>query len=118
MQRLSMPCMPGEAAASIMRDLAASLSPASDPLLILVVVRHAAISPMRAGGMPLGLFRGVRSFTVTSMADGEVGFAMGEAYSGLLAPLITRSIPDLQPALHDRSPGPAHLTTRSRAGTV
>jgi len=51
-----------------------------------------------AGGMPLGLFTGARSFTLTPLADGEVAFVMREAYSGLLAPLITRSIPDLQPA--------------------
>jgi hypothetical protein len=51
-----------------------------------------------AGGMPLGLFKGTRSFTLTPTPDGAVGFAMGETYSGLLAPLITRSIPDLQPA--------------------
>ena len=50
------------------------------------------------GGMPLGLFKGVRSFTLTALAQGEVGFAMAEAYGGLLAPLIVRSIPDLQPA--------------------
>src|SRR5215475_8580922 len=36
-----------------------------------------------AGGMPLGLFTGTRSFTLAPTADGEVGFAMGEAYSGL-----------------------------------
>jgi uncharacterized protein YndB with AHSA1/START domain len=51
-----------------------------------------------SGGMPLGLFTGARSFTLTPGADGEVRFAMREVYSGLLAPLITRSIPDLQPA--------------------
>jgi hypothetical protein len=51
-----------------------------------------------AGGMPLQLFTGTRRFTLTPTAEGEVRFAMSEAYSGLLAPLITRSIPDLQPA--------------------
>jgi hypothetical protein len=51
-----------------------------------------------AGGMPLGLFTGARSFTLTPMADGMIEFTMAEAYSGLLAPLITRAIPDLQPA--------------------
>ena len=50
------------------------------------------------GGMPLGLFKGIRSFTLTALAQDEVGFAMAEAYGGLLAPLIVRSIPDLQPA--------------------
>ena len=51
-----------------------------------------------AGGMPLGLFQGVRQFTLTPKADGLVEFAMEEAYTGPLASLITRSIPDLQPA--------------------
>jgi hypothetical protein len=51
-----------------------------------------------AGGMPLGLFTGARSFTLTPLPGGEVTFGMRETYSGLLAPLITGSIPDLQPA--------------------
>jgi hypothetical protein len=51
-----------------------------------------------SGGMPLGLFTGRRSFTLTPMPGGEVTFAMREAFAGLLAPLITRSIPDQQPA--------------------
>jgi hypothetical protein len=51
-----------------------------------------------AGGMPLGLFTGIRSFVLTAAASGGVRFAMDETYDGLLAPLITRSIPDLQPA--------------------
>ena len=50
-----------------------------------------------AGGMPLGLFNGTRSFVLTA-ASGGVRFAMDETYDGLLAPLITRSILDLQPA--------------------
>src|SRR3954447_6338410 len=50
------------------------------------------------GGMPLRLFTGERTFTLTSQADGTVEFAMRETYSGLLAPLIGRTIPDLQPA--------------------
>jgi len=53
-----------------------------------------------SGGMPLGLFRGVRTFTLTSTADGA-RFSMREVYSGLLAPLIGRSIPDLQPAFDE-----------------
>lgn len=51
-----------------------------------------------SGGMPLGLFTGTRTFTLTAQEAGTVTFAMDEAFSGLLAPLITRSIPDLQPA--------------------
>jgi hypothetical protein len=51
-----------------------------------------------AGGMPLGLFTGTRNFVLTPTASGDVDFAMDETYRGVLAPLITRSIPDLQPA--------------------
>ena len=51
-----------------------------------------------AGGMPLGLFTGTRNFVLTSTTSGDVTFAMDETYRGPLAPLITRSIPNLQPA--------------------
>jgi hypothetical protein len=50
------------------------------------------------GGMPLGLFRGVRTFTLTPEGSGATRFTMREAYSGPLAPLIGRSIPDLGPS--------------------
>jgi hypothetical protein len=53
------------------------------------------------GGMPLGLFKGERTFTLTSQADGLVEFSMCESYTGLMAPLIGRSIPDLQPAFDE-----------------
>jgi hypothetical protein len=51
-----------------------------------------------SGGMPLGLFRGVRSYEVCGEADGQVTFRMREEYSGLLLPLIWRSVPDLGPS--------------------
>lgn len=51
-----------------------------------------------AGGMPLGLFKGTRAYELTLRPAGDVEFAMREEFSGLMAPLITRSIPDLQPA--------------------
>jgi len=53
------------------------------------------------GGMPLGLFKGQRVFTLTPGANGEVEFSMREQYTGLMAPLIGRSIPDLQPAFDE-----------------
>lgn len=49
-----------------------------------------------SGGMPLGLFKGVRTFTLTPR-DGAVEFSMQEVFSGLMSPLIERSIPDLDP---------------------
>lgn len=51
-----------------------------------------------AGGMPLGLFKGARTYTIDPHADGTTEFTMQEEFSGLLAPLITRSIPDMQPS--------------------
>ena len=45
-------------------------------------------------GMPLGLFKGERTFTLTPAAGG-VEFSMREVYTGLLAPLITKTIPDM-----------------------
>ena len=50
------------------------------------------------GGMPLGLFKGERTYTLSKQPDGSVEFAMREEFSGLMAPLITKSIPDLQPS--------------------
>ena len=63
-----------------------------------------------AGGMLLGLFKGQRTYSVTSEGDGTVTFAMREVFSGLLAPLITKSIPDLQPSFDEFA---ATLKTRS-----
>jgi hypothetical protein len=52
-----------------------------------------------ASGMPLGLFRGVRTYSLAPAAgDGGTDFAMTEVYSGALASLIGRSIPDLGPS--------------------
>jgi hypothetical protein len=47
--------------------------------------------------MPFGLFRGERVFELRERGDG-VEFVMREDYTGAMAPLITKSIPDLQPA--------------------
>ena len=51
-----------------------------------------------SGGMPLGLFRGVRTYEVSEEADGQVAFRMREEYSGPLLPLVWRSMPDLGPS--------------------
>jgi hypothetical protein len=64
----------------------------------------ALVEPSRmvwSGGMPLGLFKGERVFELSPKAGGDVEFTMRENYSGLLAPLITKSIPDLQPAFDE-----------------
>ncbi|MFP5341912.1 MAG: SRPBCC family protein [Candidatus Limnocylindria bacterium] len=52
-----------------------------------------------ASGMPLGLFRGVRTYSLAPATGGEgTDFAMSEVYSGALSGLIGRSIPDLGPS--------------------
>jgi hypothetical protein len=53
-----------------------------------------------SSGMPLGLFKGERTYQLRVVAAG-VEFAMREDYTGLLAPMITGSIPDLQPAFDE-----------------
>jgi uncharacterized protein YndB with AHSA1/START domain len=50
------------------------------------------------GGMPLGLFKGVRTYTLTRDKTGGTLFTMREEYSGRLAGSIGKSIPDLNPS--------------------
>ena len=58
-----------------------------------------------SGGMPLGLFKGVRTYRLTPGAEGVTDFQMREDYSGPLAGLITKSIPDLQPSFDQFAAG-------------
>jgi uncharacterized protein YndB with AHSA1/START domain len=50
-----------------------------------------------SGGMPLGLFKGVRTYTLTADEDATL-FTVREEYTGPLLGLIWRSMPDLQPS--------------------
>jgi hypothetical protein len=52
------------------------------------------------GGIPLGLFRGVRTYQVSEGPGDQVTFRMREEYSGPLLALIWRSMPDLAPSFH------------------
>ena len=49
-----------------------------------------------AGGLAF-VFKGVRTFKLTSKGDGSIGFAMTEHFSGLLLPLAKNSMPDFGP---------------------
>jgi hypothetical protein len=51
-----------------------------------------------SGGMPLGLFKGVRTYTLSSAGTGTTKFNMREEYTGPMLPMIWRSIPDLGPS--------------------
>ena len=51
------------------------------------------------GGMPLGLFKGQRTFTLRAGEDGETTeFALREVFSGPMLALIGGSIPDMTEA--------------------
>jgi len=47
------------------------------------------------GGMPLGLFKGVRTFTLIPQGDGSVEFILRETFSGPMLLLIGGTIPDM-----------------------
>jgi hypothetical protein len=51
-----------------------------------------------SGGMPLGLFRGVRTFTLAPAGPAATEFKVREEYTGPLLGMIWRSMPDLQPS--------------------
>jgi hypothetical protein len=64
-------------------------------------LKVAAFDPPRRmvwdGGMPFGLFRGVRQFNLTPI-DGGTKFHMREEFSGPMLALIGPSLPDLNPS--------------------
>lgn len=65
------------------------------------------------GGMPLGLFRGVRTFTLEGLGERRTRFTMREDYSGPMQGLIGRSIPDLGPSFEQFAQG---LKARAEGG--
>lgn len=50
-----------------------------------------------SSGMPLGLFKGTREFSLDPTASGTT-FIMEETFSGALSALVTSSMPDLRPS--------------------
>lgn len=58
-----------------------------------------------SGGMPLGLFKGVRTFTLTPQSNNTIEFTLREDYSGPLLPLFARSIPDMTKTFEDFAAG-------------
>ena len=56
------------------------------------------------GGMPLGLFTGERTYTL-ELAGTATRFTLGERYTGPLAGMIFKSIPDLGPSFQQFADG-------------
>jgi uncharacterized protein YndB with AHSA1/START domain len=65
------------------------------------------------GGMPLGLFTGERTYTLQSEGD-ATRFTMREQYTGPLAGVIFKSIPDLGPSFQQFADGLKQQAERSR----
>ncbi|MGI9529536.1 MAG: SRPBCC family protein [Acidimicrobiia bacterium] len=65
---------------------------------------NAPRSMVWSDGMPLGLFKGVRTFTLDE-EDGVTTFGMEEIHSGLLEPLISKSIPDMTESFEEFADG-------------
>jgi hypothetical protein len=57
------------------------------------------------GGMPLGLFTGMRTFTLTRVGNGATRFSMHEEFTGPLVPLMWRTMPDLGPSFQQFARG-------------
>ena len=57
------------------------------------------------GGMPLGLFKGERTFTLEPQADGTTQFTTREQFSGPLLPIFGRTIPDLSESFQNFANG-------------
>ena len=79
-------------------------------------VKVTTFEPARAmtwsGGMPLGLFKGVRTFALAP-DGGATRFTMREEYSGPMLGLIWRSMPDLGPSFEQFARG---LKQRAESG--
>ncbi|MPZ97785.1 MAG: hypothetical protein GEU80_00370 [Dehalococcoidia bacterium] len=57
------------------------------------------------GGMPFGVFKGVRTFALAPATDGQTRFTMREEFTGPLLPMIWRSMPDLGPSFQQFASG-------------
>ena len=63
-------------------------------------------------GMPLGLFKGVRTFTLTPVPGGTE-LTMCEVFTGLMLPMIWKSMPDLTPSFQKFATGLKQLAERA-----
>jgi hypothetical protein len=79
-------------------------------------VKVTRFEPARAmawtGGMPLGLMKGVRTFSLTPEGD-STRFDLREEFTGPMLPLIWRSMPDMQPSFEKFATG---LKARAETG--
>ncbi len=66
------------------------------------------------GGMPFGLFKGVRTFSLAADGTGT-RFHMREEFSGPMLGMIWKSMPDLQPSFEQFAAALADASVESQA---
>jgi hypothetical protein len=74
------------------------LSPRAFP--VTVSVFEPGRKMVWSSAMPLGLFSGKRTFSLTPQGD-STEFGLREEFDGLLLPVMSRSIPDMNPIFAD-----------------
>lgn len=57
------------------------------------------------GGMPFGLFKGVRTFTLREAGPDRTHFEMREVFTGPMLGMIAKKMPDLQPSFDQFASG-------------
>ena len=67
-----------------------------------------------ASGMPLGLFKGVRTFTLTRQSENQTEFTLHEEFSGLLLPVFGRGIPNLTQTFEEFAAGLKAFAEKTR----
>lgn len=82
-------------------------------------LKVAIVEPNRimtwTGGMPLGLFKGVRTFTLVGTTPSRTAFTMREVFSGPMLGMVAKKMPDLQPAFDQFAAGlKAEVEARTR----
>lgn len=57
------------------------------------------------GGMPLGLFKGIRTFTLVGTKPTQTSFVMREVFSGPMLGMVSKKMPNLQPSFDQLAAG-------------
>jgi len=60
------------------------------------------------------LFKGVRTFELTPQSNGSTRFVMAERFSGLMLPIVGRSLPDFGPVFERFAGDLKHEAERTR----
>lgn len=72
---------------------------------VRVSIDQAAGTMTWTGGMPLGLFKGVRTFRLTEASPGSTRFSMREEFTGPMLKMIWKKMPDLGPSFEQFAVG-------------